>query len=64
MGLKPGPKPVAKSTGKEDKRQRAAPESKSKHPVLKDRGHKGLQISFDSADHLAEEVAALKESGK
>lgn len=40
MGIKTGPKPVAKSTGKEDKRQRVTPENKPKHPGLKQHDHK------------------------
>lgn len=40
MGIKTGPKPVAKSTGKEDKRQRVTPENKPKHPGLKEHDHK------------------------
>lgn len=59
MGIKPGPKPIAKSTGKEDKRQRVAPDTKPRHPT-----NKGHQISFDSADQLAEQVAALTEKRK
>lgn len=59
MGIKPGPNPVAKSTGKEDKRQRVTPESKLRAP-----SSKGHQISFDSADQLAEQVAALTEKRK
>lgn len=27
MGIKPGPKPIAESTGKEDKRRRVTPEN-------------------------------------
>ena len=40
MGIKPGPKPIAKSTGKEDKRQRVTPENKPKHQGLKEHDHK------------------------
>ena len=40
IGIKPGLKPVAKSTGKEDKRQRVTPENKPKHPGLKEHDHK------------------------
>ena len=40
MGIKTGPKPIAKSTGKEDKRQRVMPENKPKHPGLKEHDHK------------------------
>jgi hypothetical protein len=40
MGIKTGPKPIAKSTGKEDKRQRVTPENKPKHPGLKEHDHK------------------------
>jgi hypothetical protein len=32
--------PIAKSTGKEDKRQRVTPENKPKHPGLKEHDHK------------------------
>jgi len=39
MGIKPGPKPIAKSTGKEDKRQRVTPENKPKHKTLKTHEH-------------------------
>lgn len=34
MGIKPGPKPIAKSTGKEDQRRSVTPENKDKHPDL------------------------------
>ncbi|EPK2783621.1 hypothetical protein MEE77_004269 [Klebsiella pneumoniae] len=40
MGIKPGPKPIAESTGKEDKRRRVTPENKPKHPGLKEHDHK------------------------
>ncbi|MGL5385557.1 MAG: hypothetical protein ACRDCA_06835 [Serratia sp. (in: enterobacteria)] len=40
MGLKTGPKPIAESTGKEDKRRRVTPENKQKHPDLKEHEHK------------------------
>lgn len=40
MGIKPGPKPIADSTGKEDKRQRVTPENKPKHKPLKVHDHK------------------------
>lgn len=40
MGIKPGPKPIADSTGKEDKRQRVTPENKPKHQDLKIHKHK------------------------
>ncbi|MEH6470444.1 MAG: hypothetical protein V7752_04270 [Halopseudomonas sp.] len=40
MSIKPGPKPIAESTGKKDKRRRATPESKPKHPDLKEHDHK------------------------
>ncbi|GKW35969.1 MULTISPECIES: hypothetical protein [Pectobacterium] len=40
MGIKSGPKPIADSTGKEDKRQRVRPENKNKHPDLKEHNHK------------------------
>jgi len=39
-GLKPGPKPIAKSTGKEDQRRRVTPENKPKHPSLPVHKHK------------------------
>jgi hypothetical protein len=39
-GLKPGQKPIAKSTGKEDQRRRVTPENKSKHPTLPLHNHK------------------------
>ncbi|MGD1336119.1 hypothetical protein ACP6H1_27375 [Vibrio harveyi] len=40
MSIKPGPKPIASSTGKPDKRQRVTPQNKSKHPSLKTHHHK------------------------
>ncbi|WP_369308902.1 hypothetical protein [Providencia rettgeri] len=40
MGIKTGPKPIAKTTGEKDKRQRVAPENKDKHPDLKPHNHK------------------------
>ena len=40
MGIKPGPKPIAKTTGKEDRRQRVTPESKPNHKTLKTHKHK------------------------
>lgn len=40
MSIKPGPKPIAESTGKEDKRQRVTQENKPKHPGLKEHEHK------------------------
>lgn len=40
LSIKPGPKPIAKSTGKEDKRQRVTPENKPKHKPLKIHKHK------------------------
>ncbi|MER3659732.1 hypothetical protein J8839_25640 [Klebsiella pneumoniae] len=40
MGIKPGPKPIAESTGKEDKRRRVHPENKPKPPGLKEQDHK------------------------
>lgn len=39
-GIKPGPKPIAKSTGKEDLRRRVLPETKPKHPTLPVHKHK------------------------
>ena len=39
MGIKPGPKKKAASTGKRDKRQRVTPESKPKHKPLKVHTH-------------------------
>jgi hypothetical protein len=39
-GLKPGPKPIAKTTGKEDQRRRVTPENKPKHPSLPLHKHK------------------------
>jgi len=33
-GLKLGPKPIAKTTGKEDQRRRVTPENKPKPPSL------------------------------
>ncbi len=38
--LNPGPKPIAESTGKEDKRRRVTPENKPKHPGPKEHDHK------------------------
>jgi len=40
MGIKPGPKPIAESTGKPDRRQRVTPNNKPKHPSLKEHDHK------------------------
>lgn len=40
MSIKPGPKPVAKSTGKEDQRRHVTPENKQKHPTLEEHKHK------------------------
>ncbi|MDS0788868.1 hypothetical protein OSB94_12240 [Proteus vulgaris] len=40
MGIKTGPKPIAKTTGETDKRQRVTPENRKKHPDLKDHDHK------------------------
>ncbi len=45
MGIKPGPKPIAESTGKEDKRRRVTPENKPKHPGLKEHDHKKRGIT-------------------
>lgn len=33
-GIKPGPKPIAPSTGEEDLRRRVTPPNKPKHPTL------------------------------
>ena len=40
MSIKPGPKPIADSTGKKDKRRRVTPENKDKHKDLKTHDHK------------------------
>ena len=40
MSIKPGPKPIADSTGKEDQRRRVTPENKPKHPDLDVHKHK------------------------
>ncbi|HGM5580461.1 TPA: hypothetical protein ACKP22_002140 [Pseudomonas putida] len=40
MSIKPGPKPIAESTGKEDQRRRVTPENQPKHPDLKEHNHK------------------------
>lgn len=40
MGIKPGPKPITESTGKEDKRRRVTLENKPKHAGLKEHDHK------------------------
>lgn len=40
MGIKTGRKPIAKSTGKEDRRQSVTPENKGKHPDLNVHKHK------------------------
>jgi hypothetical protein len=40
MSIKPGPKPIADSTGKKDKRRRVTPENNPKHPDLKPHKHK------------------------
>jgi hypothetical protein len=38
--IKSGPKPIADSTGKVDKRRRVTPENKPKHKPLKIHNHK------------------------
>ena len=38
--IKPGPKPIAPSTGKPDGRRRVNPENKSKYPTLPVHDHK------------------------
>jgi hypothetical protein len=38
--IKPGPKPIADSTGKVDKRRRVTPENKPNHKPLKIHNHK------------------------
>lgn len=40
MSIKPGPKPIADSTGKKDQRRRVTEENKSKHPDLEVHRHK------------------------
>jgi len=40
MGIKPGPKPKAESTGKTDQRRRVTPENQRKHPDLEVHKHK------------------------
>jgi hypothetical protein len=40
MSIKPGPKPIAESTGKKDQRRRVTEENKSKHPDLEVHKHK------------------------
>ncbi|WP_262499038.1 hypothetical protein [Pseudomonas sp. WS 5011] len=40
MGIKPGPKPIAESTGKKDQRRRVTTENKDKHPDLEVHKHK------------------------
>lgn len=40
MSIKPGPKPIAESTGKNDQRRRVTEEKKSKHPDLEVHKHK------------------------
>lgn len=40
MSIKPGPKPIAESTGEKDQRRRVAPENKDKHPDLEVHKHK------------------------
>ena len=40
MGIKPGPKPIAESTGKKDQRRRVTTENKEKHPDLEVHKHK------------------------
>ncbi|MFU2315145.1 MULTISPECIES: hypothetical protein [unclassified Rahnella] len=40
MSIKPGPKPIADTTGEEDKRRRVTPENKPQHPDLKEHKHK------------------------
>jgi hypothetical protein len=40
MSIKPGPKPIAESTGKKDQRRRVTEENKPKHPDLGVHKHK------------------------
>ena len=40
MSIKPGPKPIADSTGKTDQRRSVTPENKPKHPDLDVHKHK------------------------
>ena len=40
MGIKPGPKPIAKSTGKPDRRQRDNKKTPGNTPSLKPHKHK------------------------
>jgi hypothetical protein len=40
MSIKPGPKPIAESTGEKDQRRRVTPENKPKHPDLEVHKHK------------------------
>ncbi len=40
MSIKPGPKPIAESTGKTDRRRRVTPENQEKHRDLKEHKHK------------------------
>jgi hypothetical protein len=40
MSIKPGPKPIAESTGKKDQRRRVTEENKPKHPDLEVHKHK------------------------
>jgi hypothetical protein len=40
MSIKPGPKPIADSTGKKYKKRRVTPENNPKHPDLKPHKHK------------------------
>lgn len=40
MGIKPGPKRIAESTGKPDRRQRDNKDTPKNHPTLKPHKHK------------------------
>lgn len=40
MGIKPGPKPIAKSTGKTDRRRRDNKQTPGNNPLLKPHRHK------------------------
>lgn len=40
MGIKPGPKPKAKSTKQEDRRRSVTPDNASNHPTLDKHKHK------------------------
>ncbi|MGP6828722.1 hypothetical protein ACTZNQ_26625, partial [Klebsiella pneumoniae] len=52
MGLKPGPKPIAKSTGKPDQRRRDNKDTPGNTPGLKPREGANKQVISSQADSL------------